>query len=277
MKIDNVDLICSSADNTINMSFRDPGATNPFIAKEILGLDADEIVPRFYGRSTDGDRQYAFSMERREIVIKLQLNPEFTANQTYSDLRDDVYRCVSSSRSGLVRLDFKLGVVNEAYIKGFITKVEAGLFAESQEIQITIRCDDPQIRGAGLGIYDLTDLDSTFPVITDDKSTAPHGFAFDVLFTANSPRFSLTDPIAEDWEFIITPVGGFLTGDILYANTESNDKYLYYVRGSVVTHLIDRIDPGGAWPLIFPGINTFQNEAVVTWEHISFVEAYWGI
>jgi hypothetical protein len=51
MKITNIDLLSSDDTLVANFSFRDPGTINPYIVKEIVGLDADEIVPKFYGVS----------------------------------------------------------------------------------------------------------------------------------------------------------------------------------------------------------------------------------
>lgn len=280
MKIDNVDLICSAQANVINMSFRDPGATNPYTAKAIVGLDADEIVPRFYGRSLSNgtSKFYSLSLEKRDVVVRILLNPDFSADETYSDLRDYVYKTISSSRTGQVTIMFKEGTTELAAVMGFITKVEAPHFNEIPEIQITISCDDPMLRGAATVDYDLTGLVQDAPVIVDSLSTAPHGFKAQLTFNVNSPDFTIADDALDpSWQFQISPVGGFGSGDILYFSSENNDKYLYMVRSGVTTHLVDKIAPGGVWPVLFPGSNAFVCDDVVDWDEITYIPAYWGI
>ncbi len=89
MKITNIDLLSSAGINMAHFSFRDPGATNPYIVKEIIGLDADAIIPKFYGLSqTSSSKYYSLSLEGREIVLSIALNPRFNLGETYSGLRD---------------------------------------------------------------------------------------------------------------------------------------------------------------------------------------------
>ena len=58
MRITSVDLYSSTGVLIATLSFRDPASTNPYIAKSIGGLDADEIVARFYGVSKASKQKY---------------------------------------------------------------------------------------------------------------------------------------------------------------------------------------------------------------------------
>lgn len=282
MKIDNLDLICPAPSNVINMSFRDPTSTNPFIAKSITGLDADEIVPRYYGRTGTGAslaKFYEMSLEKRDIIIQLKLNPDYTANQSYSDLRDEVYKFVASSRTGRVSLFFKYGDDEVAFITGFISKIESQQFVTNPEMQITIQCDDPMLRGTEVSL-DLDDLDNEEPIITDPLSTAPHGFKFFGTFSVVTSTFTIQNldtPEFPDWSFEIAPVGGFFDLDVLYFSSEYNDKQVWMSRSGVITQLVDRVVPGSVWPILFPGDNYFVTDGTLGFDIIRYTPAYWGV
>ncbi len=47
MRVTSVELHPANSSDICVLSFRDPTHANPYNVKEIIGLDADEIVPRF--------------------------------------------------------------------------------------------------------------------------------------------------------------------------------------------------------------------------------------
>ena len=90
-----------------------------------------------------------------------------------------------------------------AAISGFVTKIEAPTFAKNPEIYITLSCNDPLLRAVDLVNVDVSSLDPSATTITDDESTAPHGFSFTVVFTATSPTFLIKDAVFPTWQFEI--------------------------------------------------------------------------
>ncbi len=123
MRVTSVDIYASNSSNFINLSYRDPKAVNPFQVKTIQGLDADEISPRFY-RASGGPqgKYYDLTLSKRDIVVQIALNPSFALGKSYSSLRDELYKLISSSRTGIVQLRFKDGATTVAAVSGFITK-----------------------------------------------------------------------------------------------------------------------------------------------------------
>jgi hypothetical protein len=238
-------------------------------------LDAEEIRPRPYGGSEARFRE--LSLPQREIVVRIELNPQW--GSVYSDLRDIVYRMVAASRTGVVELQFKNDVTTVATISGFVSKVEAPLFTESPEVQLTIETDDPMLRGPAPVAINVVGLGTNNAVIQDDISTAPHGLQFALTLSGTRAEFKIQDPADPTWDFRVVPVGGFVAGDALYFSSEQNNKYLYMVRGGTVTHLVDKIVAGSHWPVIFPGTNTLDitNYASYTWSEMSYRHAFWGV
>src|SRR6516162_2914855 len=232
MKITEVRLYSSNNTLVSTFSFRDPGSQNPYIAKEILGLDAEEIVPRFYGISqVSKSRYYAMSLNSRQIVINVSLNPEFAVNQTYSDLRDNLYRAISASRTGEMMIKFFNGDEEVADIGAFLVKMESPHFTDTPEVHITLVCDDPMLHAPMPVVFTSGINPRSIP---EDVSTAPHGFSFKVKFTALTNSFYIRDAATPEWAFTVTPgtIGGatgFRVDDELYFSSEQ-PKQIYLVR-----------------------------------------------
>lgn len=277
MKLTSVELHPSGSSNVCELSFQDPRRVNPFNIRTITGLDADEIVARYYGGvGESAPKFYNLSLESRTIVVRIELNPSLKDGETYSDLRDELYRLIASSRTGVVQLRFKNGDDTIAAISGFVSKFEASHFAKNPEAQLSINCVDPILRALEPVVINASELDPAQTIIVDAESTAPHGFKFAIAFTDAVPLFSIGDV---DWDFEIAYPGGFLTGDVLHYSNEQDSKYLYLVRDFVTTHLADRITPNSVWPIIFPGENTLScgNPTRLDWISVSHYPAYWGV
>jgi len=261
------------------LSFRDPQRLNPYNIKALLGLDVDEIVPRFYGiAGKSAAKNYSLSMEQRIIVARIQLNPNFSNNESYSDLRDNLYKFIASSRSGLVQLRFKDANVTTAVISGTISKFEAALASKEPEVQLTINCLDPWLKSPERVNVDVSGFDPADTTIEDELSTAPHGFRFEMSFSGATTQFFMEDT-AIGWIFEVTPVDGFLIGDVLHFSSELGNRYLYVFRDEAPLYLADCLNPNSVWPIIFPGENkyTIDNSEYMTWEKISYYSTYWGV
>ncbi len=276
MKVTSIEIHPSGSTEVVILSFRDPRRLNPFNVSSIVGLDADEIVPRFYGVS-GVNKYYSLSLEKREPVFKIELNPSFDG-QTYSDLRDQLYRAISSSRSGLIDIKFKNGSEVVAILSGFVSKLENDLFAEHPSATMTISTVEPILKAPVRTSLDILTLDAASTHILDEKSTMPHGFIFELGFLGAQASLVITPP-DDAWSFSITPVGGFLLGDILHFSSELNNKYLYVRRSGVDIHLADVIGVNPIWPIMFPGDNVFEfsNPTNLVWESVAFYSTYWGV
>ena len=281
MRVTDVSIYSNNIE-AINFSVRSADPKSQYIVRNMVGLDAEEIIPKFYGMGLyTKPKYYDFNLKSRDIVIRLVLNPRFQLDESFSDIRDALYRAISSSRTGLVALHFNAGGTTVARIFGFITKFEAAYFTNLPEAQLTITCNDPMFRAINPIYYNISDIKTVNPVvIADNLSTAPHGFNMQVTFKAASPSFTVQDAsLNPEWVFKVTPNGGFLSGDILYFSSEYSNKYLYMVRSGVTTYLLDKIVSGSIWPIVFPGGNNlyFMEIPSFNWNALSYYPAYWGV
>lgn len=273
MKVTQVTLFNESTPEPLVLSFKDPSSQNPYQANNIMGLDADDIM---WG--LNGGRQEA-KIRNRQVVARIGLNPRWAQSETYSDLRDKVFRIIQSTKTG----EISLGFYNEsnyiATISGRVIKMEASTFTKTPEMQVTIECRDPMLRGPKVVLVPVSGLDPTNTIITDSLSTAPHGVA--LWFRFNSPASTITIRSHDDLEFRATPIGTtFQTNDLLVCSSVYNNKRLFIQRGStqpVQIPIADAIHSTSSWPIIFPGENHISVSGNVTWDHIRYNTAYWGI
>lgn len=279
MKLDSVDLQPRGSLNIVTLSFRDPGAENPYNVKGITGLDVEQVIPRYYKGSGSAAKFYSMDREKRVVVVRVGLNPQFSNNETYSSLRDGLYKLISSSRSGILDLKFKKAGVVIASIGGFVSKIEAPNFEKSQEVSITIDCDDAMLRAPVAVNIDVSNLNTISTTITDSLSSAPHGFSFQIAVLGPRPYFSIKDPNDSSWGFVVQPTTGILEDDILYFSSEQNNKQLYIIRGVEIIQIADGILSGSVWPILFPGANQFfiEDSESFDWLSISHYPSYWGV
>lgn len=284
----------SSATDTIDLNLKTAESTEPYLIAGATGLDADDIAQRFYAQAQNPvDLQYRalydMVLAKREISILMIPNPVLNINQTYSELRDKVYKMISSSRFGDITLSFYEGALQKALVKGAVTKVETAHFTDSPQIQVTMLCKDPILRAPPVGRQYIFsgDLNARNNVLdtTDELSTAPHGMLFAVQFDSFTTEFTIGNN-AEGWRFqILNPSPGFFAGDVLRFGSEYNQKYLF-LNGypedpnPPLRHysIVDLVNSGSVWPQMFPGINHYDfNASHYTWLNWSYLPSYWGI
>lgn len=285
MKITSVELHPDNSTQSAILSFQDPRKLNSYNIKAITGLDADELFAKYYGISDLANSKfYTLSLERRDIIFSIELNPKFTENESYSELRDSLYKMIASSRTGLIEIQFKNGTEIVAVMSGFVSKFEANLFTKTPEVKMTIKPNDPMLKAPARVEVEIEGVIPSLIEVTDVLSTAPHGFIFTATFTDTSPSLLLKHP-SEDldntqiWSFEVTPVTGFFIDDVLSFSSEVNNKFLTLLRDDEVYNLANIITPGSYWPIIFPGENEFlvdpENNLLIT--NLKYFPTYWGI
>lgn len=281
MRTTSIQLISSNSE-AIEMDLRPTVAKSRFLIRNIVGLDAEEIIPRFYGFNIDGTKRFHdFRMKARDLVIRIQVNPRLVLNETNSDVRDELYKAISSSRTGELEVKFFAGASAIAHLFGHVVKFETAYFTAEPEVQLTIRCNDPMFRGVHEVVIPPGEIATTNPlVVTDNYSTAPHGFYTSFEITDTMADLEIYDKeVDPDWSFKVVPASTFLAGDEIFLSSEFGARQLYMVRSAVTTHLLDRVTTDSVWPMLFPGYNElhFPDIADITWNAFSYFPAYWGV
>jgi hypothetical protein len=260
-------------------TLRDTTGISPYIIRNITGVDADEIVPRFSGvGGSSGNKFFNMRLKSRQIAISLILNPNYSIGNTPSTLRDRIYSLISSYKTSKIGLAFHKDDAEVSRIYGFITKIESDLNTLMPEVKITVYCEDPYFRSPQRFDVNLQNMSKTAPVIGDYASSAPHGFRMAITATGSFGQFRIRKTGNFDWNFTIN--FGFDTGDSLFISSEENDRYVQVNRPSlgVTYNLISAIAVGSEWPIIFPGENAFNiNTSSYNYQYVDYYQTYWGL
>lgn len=281
MRVTDIEFISDDVE-IMSVPLRMPQFDDKYLAKAVIGLDAAEIIPKFYGFGlVNKERFYEYALPPREIVVRVVLNPNYELNEQYSDLRDELYRTISSSRSTSLKMVLKNGGAAVAQITGNIVKFEVPHFSKVPELQLTIRCEDPILRAITYVSLEHEKLGTTEPFeVVDAISTSPHGFDMEVTLLTPKPSFVIQDREYDpNWIFEVAPNGGFLAGDMLCICSNKNDKQSYIERDGVQTHIANAITFGSLWPIIFPGYNAFYSNysGELEWMKFEYTPTYWGV
>lgn len=266
--------------NTISFGLDSASYSDKYLAKNLFGLDADEIVSKYYGRGKSSGRKFhTFSLPSRTITMRIVLNPNFSINQTYEQIRDEMYRFISSSRYGELTLTLYAAGAAISEIKGMITKFEVPYMTKVPELQITLECDDPMFRGLTPIEYTDAEITTSDFFLTDNLSTAPHGLSMEVSFSGAMTSWKIGDAQSNpEWEFEVTY--DFAASDILYLNSNYGEKSLYVYDDSLATNipLMDVVTLDSIWPIVFPGSNDFYSlNTNMDIDLVEFYPTYWGV
>lgn len=290
MKINNIDLYCFSPDTVsprfvANMSFRDPGSHKSYKITGLSGLDAEEISSKFYGYTYMTNRKsYTMSQNKRFVTMEIELLPNYQNGESVSALRDNIYRAIASSRTGDIYLLFKFDTSVIAHVSGHFSKMESDLLTDHPKVTITIDCPDPMLKSVDEIIIDVDEFTNESFTLTDEISTAHHGFTFGVTFTGPCTNFTIAEPMTYDWKFeiiprLITPeYDGFIVGDQLIFSSIPGSRELQVIRDGVYYHIVDKISPGAFWPIVFPGTNNYDVQGEnFEWSWMRYYHTYWGV
>lgn len=312
MKVREIQLVSSNlsySDDVIHAKFplRSVSAEDPYILKGATGLDAEEIISNYIGSPLPTrEKFYSMRPKSRTVVLLIKPNPQYIGlERTVSDLRDALYRAISFSHRGQLELRF---IANEEYAEygiaslfGTITKFEASLFSENPEIQLTLSCEDPFLRGTVYwSLFDRETQPWNGQTYDDAISTAPHGFQMEL--TVNRRLDSITIRESNQPNDVVFRIDHpFENQDKIYFSSEENNRYLYVAKyGSyfdpnvpitnvwypdgngpnltqTIRHLTDKIASGSVWPITRPGTNLIYVTQGVVVNSIQYRHAYWGV
>ncbi len=246
-----------------------------YILQQGWGFDLDEINPYFYGSYGSNDF-VAMTPRDRLIVMKIRLNPQIQSDETPSSLRDHLYRLIASGRTGLSEVRLMNGGSPVAYIRGHIKKFEADIFSPDPVIQVSISCPDPMFKSVNPVTPTVT-ISSGIATITDNVSTAPHGFDMTLQFSGNdsSPFVVQGKAGTTEWPFQLNY--DFITSDRLRIVSYEDQKSVSVLRSGNTIQLMDKIAIGQVWPLMFPGVTQLQFPATVTMYAFEYYQYFWGV
>lgn len=114
----------------------------PFLVQGVDGIgpvDAAILTTPYSG--SDGGALTGSSVGTRNIVFTFLLNPDWSANQTYEDLRDTLYGIFMPKSK--INLRWTSTHMVPVEIIGYVEKCTPNIFTSDPQYQVSIICPDP--------------------------------------------------------------------------------------------------------------------------------------
>lgn len=249
----------ATTDQGVTLSLPLDDISGGFSIEDIQGLDpvpANVVSSSF--ASLDGEQYQSSRREKRNIVVKLGLQPDYTT-MTVRQLRNQLYGYFMPKKNTLLTFyDDELGDVN---ISGLIETFDCPLFTKEPVATISILCFDPDF-------YDPTPID--LPGNTT-STNVPTAIMYDgnvdtgMLFTlsANRPMDGFIINCQADGDQVrqMQFTASILSGDVINISTVPGNKYATLTRGGVISSILYGVSPYADWPRLQPGGNTFWVQA----------------
>lgn len=228
------------------------------IVEDIQGLDPVKatIVSSSFAQ-LDGEQYQSARREKRNLVIKLALEPDFAVNSVQG-LRTLLYQFfMPKSR---VRLRFFSTDQPTVDIEGRIETFVAPKFTAEPTATISILCFNPDFFTPDLVVVNGNTVSTATETTHQYNGSVETGFLFKLLPNRNISEFTIYHRPSDDslraLEFQSpTPM---IAGDILAISTQPGNKYATLTRAGVGTSILYGISPQSNWINLFPGSNKLR-------------------
>lgn len=236
---------------TVLLSLQNPA--NGYVVKDIDGLDpVKAVIVSSHFASMDGEEYQSSRREKRNIIIKLDLKPEYTSG-TVRDLRNRLYGIFMPKTT--VRLRFYEEDETFVDIYGMVESFDCPLFIKDPEATISLLCfdsdfytPDPIIVNGNTTPYDTE-------ILIDYEGTVETGIQLHMNVNRTLPAITihhrLTGGSVRDLAF----VAPLIAGDVLDISTVSGDKGATLLRGGISSSVLYGVSPVAIWTNLFPGSN----------------------
>lgn len=248
------------------------GATpqDVYILKDVDGLGPVEIEVAIGDTLNAGGVYQGRRAQKKQIVAKIGLNPDYSAGQVPADLRESLYGMLSPSADDAIEVQIIDDEDVVAGTTGYVEKIEINPFSDKPEVNMTILSTNSTFVAPSLLFVEPTDTVS--PIIVNEGS-APTGFHMELQFTADVSGWTLTH-ISGRQMFIDYE---FLTGDLLEIDTRPGSRGIWVTRVGVRTNIIWALT-NSIWHMLHGGANNFAtSSSSFDWGDVYYLPQFWGI
>lgn len=249
-----------------------------YYVKSITGL---EPPGRNIGlsRTASGGKFQGVTVEDREVVVLIGLNPNEAKGETPKLLRDNLYTMIYTGYDPKVDIQLMQGKMHIAHEYAYVSKFEASIFDANPAVQITFTCLNPTFRAFVATHLAPASLSEAHPNIYN-KGTAETGFQFAVKFTGTMQKWFIKQ--AENQNVGMTFDMEFHTGDVLAVSTIPGQKYVHWNKNrGKVTNKLGILTADSEWIQLHPGHNHFvvpKTTGLWSWKgNLTFVPRYAGV
>jgi hypothetical protein len=250
-----------------------------FIIEEIQGLDPVKatIVSSGFAQ-LDGEQYQSSRREKRNIIIKLALAPDFV-DTTMQGLRNTLYNFFMTK--SVVKLRFYSVDQPVMAIEGRVESFDAPKFAKDPTATISILCLDPDFTNTALQTFSGTTVGSTLETTIQYDDTVDTGFLFKLLVNRTMSDFTIyhRPPNASLRSLEFTSITPLVAGDVVNINTQPGNKYATLSHSGSSASVLYSVSPQASWPSLYPGGNKLRifAEGVGVPYTIEYTEKFGGL
>lgn len=275
-----VDLVYAneSGDQALALKILDLSPKDSLHVRKITGLNPPDIDLFIGEYSRDGGLYGGRRVPSRNPVITFDIHPNYANGESVSGWREILYKIFLDPR---VDGDYSQIILREddgrsRYLVGYAEKFETEIFDIETMCQVSLICPDPYIRDLQATV--LTDPFGWLTVPFTYGGTAETGFEVSITVTSNTPTLTLFN---NGKTMVVTYP--FLTGDVVYFNTNRGSRNITVTRGGITTTLIAQLSPLSRWLELHSAANSMgvygATSAVfpAAIRSLTYTAAYWGI
>lgn len=224
------------------------------LVRRITGLDPSDVDLFMGAHAKHGSSYQGRRARERNIVMTIDLNPDYSLGQTVASLREQLYKVFLDpyEDSDYVPMHFHISDGRILTTYGYTEKLESELFGSETEMQVSMLCPDPFLRSVQETDHtNSVGLWLNLPFIYE--GTAPTGFFLDIGVTSSTTKL-VVDLNGQKMEFL----GDFLADDTVHISTVDGQKYARLIRDSETTSLLPNLTPTSRWIEIKTKNNTLS-------------------
>lgn len=274
-----IDVVYENESGTKALALPISGLTpkGSLLLRSVTGLNPPDIDLFIGDYARDGGIYQGRSVQKRNIVMLMDLNPNPALGETVDGLRDLLYKTFNDPLVDADHIQIILhdDIKNDRYLIGYTEKLDTDLFSSETIAQVSLICPDPYIRSITETL--LEDVTGWTTVPFTYKGTAETGFRVQINVLSDTPVITLKN---NSRTMVITH--DFLEGDIIYVNTNRGSRDITYTRDAVTYPLIAKLSPLSRWlelhsqnnqMKVYGTLTTDLPAAIVT---LTYTETYWG-
>lgn len=231
--------------------------------RRIDGLGPVKTEVNLMPHATEAGSQYISSRDIvRNILMKIEFNPNYAAGSTVTKLRRELTDILSPGDEVELELDVDtVGLqqpgadpIGNLFIKGVVESNEPDIFAAETSNAISILSYEPY--------FELRNYEDTHSflsgrdMVVTYNGTAPIGFVFSFNVTTASPSgWFLQGTAKNDYFGVASPME---QGDRFIVSTVKGSRYVHRVRGGSTTSVLGYMTGSLNDMRLYPGDNHFE-------------------
>jgi len=272
-------IVLSAATFEINLNKDEASPSDPYILRGADGLGPSQASLSI----AYGELKY-HEEANKEPVFLIGLNPDYSSDQTASDLRDELYGLISRAARREVFIQFFNGSEMICFTKAFVRNIEIVPFDRDPRVQVALATTRSYFQ-APLPLDTGQNISASVRRMTN-IGTDISGFTAQVQFPSAATSFKLTDMSTNE---IFQIDYAFLSGDILSFSTQEGDRYITITRNTggqtpTVIPIPKAMSADSSWLTLKQGYNTFvfittqaNTPVYVTWLENTYLPKYLGV